>query len=156
MNPHRGRQPAPRDHAQSRAHQLDRGHQRKCDQCGPQGSISIGCASNGICRDSRRIVVGRPSDQPWSQTRKRPLQKPRSFTRFDILVRQILSRCCSGDLHYSSLALRAPRPLQARQYHAAMCLKMLRGEEILGPEQPLPHRLGKSAQRVGDVSSLES
>jgi hypothetical protein len=86
-------QTAPRNHSQSRAHQLDRGHQRKREERDPERGVTVGCASDRIGGDSRRIIVGRAGDQPRAQDGKGPLQKVLSFANFDISGRQVVSRC---------------------------------------------------------------
>ena len=90
--PHRGSQPAPGDHREPRAHQLDRHHQRKRQQRDPQRGVAVGCSGDGIGGDSRRIIVGCSGDQSGAQDREEFLRGPGYVSFFDIRSGQMFSR----------------------------------------------------------------
>ena len=81
-------------HSEPRAHHLHSGHQRKRKESRPERSVAERSAGDRIGGDSRRVVVGGPSNQAGSQAAEKP---PRA-TRYDawfLLVNRTLCHSIS-------------------------------------------------------------
>src|SRR5262249_3110104 len=74
-------QPASRYETNSRADELDRRHQGKSPECGPQESGAEGRPGDRVGGDAARVIVGGAGDEPGSQGPEIP---------------QVPTRACAG------------------------------------------------------------